>query len=111
MGTVRLTHFEGALCAIVDIRQTILSKLYSLVEATLVISAQVRQMDFQPPQATLTEGLSFGEEEEATREIVTDVVQMWWNGVCSTTEVHIVGKVEFVTQELESNSQRVSERE
>ena len=57
-------------------------------------------MDLQPPQPTFTQGLSFGEEKESTRKIVTDVIQVWWDRVCPTTEVHVVGEVEPVTQEL-----------
>lgn len=78
----------------------VLNKLYSLIEATLVESAQVCQMDLQPPQTTLTKGLGLGEEEEPTRKIVTDVVQVWRDGVCSATEVHVVREVELVAQEL-----------
>jgi hypothetical protein len=64
-------------------------------------------MDLQPPQATFTEGLGLGEEEESTRKIVADVVQVWRDRVCSATEVHIVGEVELITQELQLDSQRV----
>ena len=97
METTQPTHFKGALCAIVDIHQLIFNILHSLIEAALVKSAQVGQMDLQPPQATFTEGLSLGEEKESTRKIVTNVVQVRWDRVCSTTEVHVVGEVELIT--------------
>lgn len=94
------THFEGALCAVVDIRQVILDKLRSFVKATLVKSAQIRQMDLQPSQATLTERFGFGKKEKPTRKIVTDVVQVWRDWVCSTTEIHVVREIEPIAQEL-----------
>ena len=36
LGNCSTTHFQGALYAVVDIRQVILDKLYSFIEATLV---------------------------------------------------------------------------
>lgn len=86
----------------------VLYKLYSLVETTLVEPAQVGEMDLQPSQATFTERLSLGEEKESTRKIVANVVQVWWDGVCSATEVHVVGEVEFVTQELKSEGRELA---
>ena len=103
-GTVQPTHFKGALYAIVDIRQVVLYELYSLVEATLIETAQVGQMDLQPPQAAFTERLSLCEEKESTRKVVTDVVQVRWDGVRPATEVHVVREIELVTQELRSDS-------
>jgi len=78
----------------------VLNKLDSLVEAALVKSAQVGQMDLQPLQATFTKGPGLGEAKKPTRKIITDLVQVWWDWVCSTTKVHVVGEVEFICQEL-----------
>jgi len=78
----------------------VLNKLYPFVKAALVIPTQVGQVYLQPPQAPFTERFGFGEEEESTGKIVTDMVQMWRDWVCSTTEVHVVREVEFISQEL-----------
>jgi len=88
------------LCALIDLRQVVLNKLYPLIEATLVKPAQVGHVDLQPPQAPFTERLGLGKEEESTRKIITNVVQVWRDWVCSTTEVHVVGEVEGISQEL-----------
>ena len=98
-------HFEGALRALIDIRQVIINKLYSLVKTTLVKPAQIGQVYLQPPQAPLTERLGFGKEEKSTRKIVADVVQVRGDWVCSTTKVHIVGEVESISQELHPDRQ------
>lgn len=67
-------------------------------------------MDLQPSQATFADGFSLCEEEEPTRKIITNVVQVWWDGVRSATEVQVVGEVKFVAQELRLGGQHVSER-
>ena len=54
-------------------------------------------------QTALAKGLGFTEEEQSTREIVADVIQMRWDGVGTAAEVDVVRKVDCVAQELSSN--------
>lgn len=41
-----------------------------------------------------------GEFKETTGEIITDVVEMGWNGVCAASEIEVVREVEFIGEEL-----------
>lgn len=75
----------------------------TLVEGGFVVSVQVGQVNLEPAQAANSERLGLAEEEKATGEIVTDVVQMRWKGVCAATEVQVVWEVEGITDELRYN--------
>src|SRR4051794_18013524 len=94
------THSQRLLRAVVNVLQMLVHILNALVKVGLVEPVQIGQVDLEPAQATLAEGPGFGKLEQATTEIVADVVEMRGDGVRPPTEVEIVREVDGVAQEL-----------
>lgn len=72
----------------------------TLVEVSLVETVQVGKMDLHPPQTTLSERLGFLKEKQATRQVVTDVVQMRRERVGAASEIEVVREVDGLVEEL-----------
>lgn len=72
----------------------------SVVEIGFVVAIEVGDVDFEPAQTAFAEFFGFAECEEASAEVVADVVEMCGYGVCSTAEVEVVREVERVIKKL-----------
>lgn len=57
-------------------------------------------MNVEPSQTSLAKRSTLSKLKECSCDIITDVGEMRWDGVSSTTEVDIVRKVEGLVQEL-----------
>ncbi len=86
---------------VVNVVDVVVNKLHSLFEGALVVTVQVGAVNFEPPQTCLSKRPRFTEFQQSTAKIITDVVQMWRDGVCTTSEVKIMGHIDGVTQELD----------
>ena len=91
---------EGLFGTVVHIGEVLVDESDSVVEAGLVEPVQVGQVDLEPSETAFAERFCFGEFEQATREVVADVVQMGREGVGAATEIDVVGEVEGVSEEL-----------
>lgn len=49
-------------------------KLFSILEARLVVTVQVGEMDSEPHQATFAEGFLDSKRKQTSREIISDRV-------------------------------------
>ena len=83
-----------------DVVEVLVDEDDTLVEASLVVTVQVGQVDLQPSETTFAERLALRELEETTTQIVIEMVQVGRNGVCASTEIDVVGQVYGVTKEL-----------
>mmetsp|Transcript_10168 Transcript_10168/g.22875 ORF Transcript_10168/g.22875 Transcript_10168/m.22875 type:complete len:291 (+) Transcript_10168:970-1842(+) len=61
-----------------------------LLKRELVLAQQVGKADFQPPQPVRAERTRFRKHEEATADVVTDMVQMRRDGVSTASKIHVV---------------------
>lgn len=75
--------------------------LDTFVEVSLVETVQVGKMNFEPAESSLAEGFGYGEFEEATREVIADMVQVGRDGVRTAAEVEVVGEVDDFVSELQ----------
>ena len=91
---------EGLFGTVVYVSEMLVDESDSVVEAGLVETVQVGQVDFEPSKTAFAERFRFCEFEQATREVVADVVQMGREGVGAATEIDVVGEVEGVSEEL-----------
>jgi hypothetical protein len=100
IGDQGYTYLEWVLSAIINIIKVLMHKLHTLIEVSLVEAGQVSAMNLKPTETALAEGLSIGEEQQSARQIITNMVQVGRNRVCTATEVKVVWEVECIGQEL-----------
>ena len=91
---------EGLFGTVVHVGEMLVDESDSVVEAGLVETVQVGQVDLEPSETAFAERFRFCEFEQTTREIITDVVQMGREGVGTSTEIDVVGEVEGISEEL-----------
>lgn len=53
-------------------------------------------MHLQPVQTTLTECLPYGELQQSTGDVISHVIQVWWDWVQPTSEVEVVWEVDAI---------------
>jgi hypothetical protein len=94
------TYSLGIIGTIKDLLFMINRKLFSVLEARLVETVQVGEMDSQPHQAAFTERFLDPKRQQTSSEIITDRVQMRRNRVGSTTEIEVMWDVKDVVEVL-----------
>lgn len=94
------TAGERVFGGVVDIVEALMNEFDTFVEGGFVVPVEIGKMDLEPAKTASAERLGFAEEEEATGKIVSNMIQVRRKGVCTATEVQIVGEVESVTDEL-----------
>lgn len=94
------TYSLGIVGTIKDLLFMINRKLFSVLEARLVETVQVGEMDSQPHQAAFTERFFDTKRQQTSSEIITDRVQMRRNRVGSTTEIEVMWDVKDVVEVL-----------
>ena len=57
-------------------------------------------MYLQPAESTRAKGFYFCENEQPTGKIISNVAQVRWDGVGTTTKIEIMRQVENIAQEL-----------
>ena len=97
---------EGLFGTVVYLGEMLVDESDSVVEAGLVEPVQVGQVDLEPSETAFAERFRFCELEQATGEIVADVVQMGRKGVGTSTEIDVVGEVEGISEELNQRHKR-----
>ena len=68
--------------------------MLTLAETGLVITEHVGEVDSQPAQTSFAKRLAISEHEQATAEIVADVVKMRRHRIRATSEVHVMREIE-----------------
>ena len=100
------TYLERFLGAVIDIFKVLFYPMDPLVKISFVITVQICQMNFEPAKSTYTQRFSYFKLQQTPGKIVTNVAQMWRNGVCTSSEIQVVGEIESVTKELEKKKGR-----
>lgn len=88
------------LSAVIDLLQMVVHPGDTLVEAGLVVTVQVGQMDLQPAQSTLAQRLSLGKLQQPSTQIIANMVQIGRDGVSTSTEIDVVREIQGITNEL-----------
>lgn len=76
------------LCGTVsNLCQMLHGPFFALIEASLVITENVGEMDFEPSQSAHAEGPLIGKLEQTATQVITDVVEIRRDWVRPTAEV------------------------
>ena len=85
----------------------VIRKLFALGEARLVVAPDVGEVDTQPPVTRLAQRLGIGKLEQATAQIIANVIQVRRNRIRPAAEIHIVGEIKALIQETVGNFELV----
>lgn len=99
------TYLKGIRRAFLNLVEVLIHPCYALLEVGFVVPEQIGRVDLEPAQAALAQLLAFREFEQRTRQIVSDVTEMWGDGVRAATEVEVVRHVDNVAEELRGEGQ------
>ena len=94
------SHLQRVLSTIPNLLQPLHSPLLSLVKARFIEAPDVCEMDLQPSQTGDTKRAFVSKLEQATAEIIADVVEMGRDRISSASEIEVVREVELVREEL-----------
>ncbi|KAI9907524.1 hypothetical protein PsorP6_003038 [Peronosclerospora sorghi] len=70
-------------------------KCHTLIERALVDTKDIGKMDFHPTQSMLPQGLPVTKDEQASRQVRAQVIEVRWDRVHTATKIQIIRKVEL----------------
>jgi hypothetical protein len=83
--------FERSVCGIKDIGFVVLGETSPFFETSFVETIYIGHMDMEPFKTRFTERFLLAESQETSTKVISDWTEMWWDRICSSSEVHVVG--------------------
>ena len=93
------THLERFVGRIHDFFQILHSVSFPFIEARLVESSQIGEMNLQPPQSSFSQRFRLSEHQQPSTHVVSDVGKIGRDRVGSTSEIEVVREIESFVSE------------
>lgn len=58
-------------------------------------------MNLQPSQSPRTQRLSLGKLKQTSTQIITNVVEMWWDRISTASKINVMRLIECIAKKLE----------